>query len=152
MPSEDRPPRKDRLIQTRVPEQLETTLKEEARRRRQSVSQLIRNVLEESFQLVDGLVSDVDQIVSDSAKLARNVGRSARRVVDASRPEAPEPEAGNEDPLSHVSAWNEVVLHKGVHCSICDEEIARGETGYAGLTEEPIGPRPWLCTDCLRGL
>jgi predicted DNA binding CopG/RHH family protein len=39
--------RKDRLIQTRVPRQLASTVKEEARRRRLTVSQLIRNVLEE---------------------------------------------------------------------------------------------------------
>ena len=45
--------RKDRLIQTRVPRDLESTLKREARRRRLTVSHLIRNVLEDAFQLVD---------------------------------------------------------------------------------------------------
>ena len=44
--------RKDRLIQARVPEKLETTLKDEARRQRTTVSQMIRNILEDSFQLV----------------------------------------------------------------------------------------------------
>ena len=146
MSPDDRPPRKDRLIQTRVPRQLETTLKEEARRRRLTVSHLIRNVLEESFQLVDGLVSDVDQIVSDSAKLARNVGRGARRVVEAGRP----PEVDDSgDALAHVYAWNEVVLHKAAECSECRAAIGRGETGYAGLSELPAAPRAWLCSACM---
>jgi hypothetical protein len=173
MPSEDRPPRKDRLIQTRVPKQLETTLKEEARRRRLTVSHLIRNMLEESFQLVDGFVADVDQIVNDSAKLARNVSRGARRVVEAGRPEevdaerpeesedggpgeidtarAEPPERAEED-LSHVYAWNEVVLHQPVVCSVCATEIARGASGHAGLSDEPGKARAWLCSECVREL
>jgi hypothetical protein len=163
MPSEDRPPRKDRLIQTRVPKQLETTLKEEARRRRLTVSHLIRNMLEESFQLVDGFVADVDQIVSDSAKLARNVSRSARRVVEAVRPEdveAGQPgdvDAGQavepaKDDLSHVYAWNEVTLHQSVVCSVCATEIARGASGHAGLSDEPGKARAWLCSECVGAL
>ena len=52
--------RKDRLIQTRVPQNLESTLKDEARKRRLSVSHLIRNVLEDTFNLVDNVVVDLD--------------------------------------------------------------------------------------------
>ena len=110
--------RKDRLIQTRVPEKLETTLKDEARRRRTTVSQMIRNVLEDTFDLVDGVVANVDQIVSDSVELAHQVGRDARKIgqlgQDAFRDLAapcrdPLPDA--EERLSHVQAWNEVVLN-----------------------------------------
>jgi hypothetical protein len=151
MPDEARPPRKDRLIQTRVPRQLETTLKEEARRRRLTVSHLIRNVLEESFQLVDGFVADVDQIVSDSANLARNMSRGARRVVGAGRIAGPQ-EAPPGDDLSHVYAWNEVVLHQQSRCSSCSADLARGATGYAGLSDAPGRPRAWLCPECIENL
>ena len=51
-------PRKDRLIQTRVPRDLEATLRLEARRRRLTVSHLIRSVLEDAFDLVDDVVAD----------------------------------------------------------------------------------------------
>ncbi|HSJ97823.1 MAG TPA: hypothetical protein VLC53_12160, partial [Myxococcota bacterium] len=57
---------KDRVVQTRVPRDLETTLKREARRRRLTVSHLVRNVLEDAFQLVDGVVANVDDLVNDS--------------------------------------------------------------------------------------
>ena len=73
---------KDRLIQTRVPESLESKLKKEAGRRRLSVSHLIRNVLEDTFDLVDGVVADVDTIVQDSLGLAGRVGRDAGRIAD----------------------------------------------------------------------
>jgi len=150
MPSQERPPRKDRLIQTRVPRDLETTLKEEARRRRLTVSHLIRNMLEESFHLVDGFVADVDQIVSDSAKLARNMGRGARRLVDAGRSEETDAEPSGD--LAHVYAWNEVVLHQAAICSSCGSDLARGDSAFAGLSDEPGKPRAWLCPACIRTL
>ena len=84
---ERRPPtrRKDRVIQTRVPRDLASTLEREARRRRLTVSHLIRNVLEDTFQLVDDVVANVDEIVNDSVELARRVGRDARRMASAVR-------------------------------------------------------------------
>ncbi len=76
---------KDRLIQTRVPESLESALKDEARKRRLSVSHLIRNVLEDTFHLVDNVVSEVDNIVHDSVGLARQVRRDAERIALGAR-------------------------------------------------------------------
>jgi hypothetical protein len=137
--------RKDRLIQTRVPRDLEATLKSEARRRRVTVSQLIRNALEDAFDLVDGVVSDVDQLVADSVSLARNVGENARRLADPGRSRS---EDETPDPAK-VYAWNEVVLHRATRCSGCGVEIARGERGYVGLSDEQRGPRAWLCTSCI---
>lgn len=151
MTDREQPPRKDRLIQTRVPRQLESTLKQEARRQRLTVSHLIRNMLEESFQLVDGVVADANKIVSDSVNLARTVSRGAVRVAAASRNEEL-PEAPDGDDLDHVYAWNEVVLHQAASCSRCGAEIARGETGYAGLSDTPARPRAWLCAGCIESL
>jgi hypothetical protein len=82
---DDPAPPKDRVIQTRVGRRLESTLKREARRRRLTVSHLIRNVLEDAFQLVDDVVANVDEIVNDSVELVRRVGHDARRVAGAVR-------------------------------------------------------------------
>jgi hypothetical protein len=145
--------RKDRLIQTRVPEKLETTLKDEARRRRTTVSQMIRNVLEDTFDLVDGVVANVDQIVTDSVELAQKVGRDARKIgqlgQDVIRDLAalcldPLPDA--EEKLSHVQAWNEVVLNQPLPCTKCGAELTRGRKAYTGLSDDPEKPRAWLCT------
>jgi hypothetical protein len=137
--------RKDRLIQTRVPRDLEATLKSEARRRRVSVSHLIRNVLEDAFDLMDGVVADVDQLVSDSVNLARNVGESARKLAAPGRPR---PE-GEELDLAEVYAWNEVVLQRATRCSGCGVEIPRGQRGYVGLSDAPHQPREWRCPACI---
>jgi hypothetical protein len=85
MDSNDRQPRKDRLIQTRVPQNLESTLKDEARKRRLSVSHLIRNVLEDTFNLVDNVVTEVDRVVADSVGMAQTLKRDAQRLAATAR-------------------------------------------------------------------
>jgi hypothetical protein len=147
--------RKDRLIQTRVPEKLETTLKEEARRRRTTVSQIIRHLLEDTFQLVDGVVANVDQIVSDSARLAQHMGRDMRRMsesqpVDDATCGEPLPDAAER--LARVQAWNEVVLNQAVPCTRCGAELPRGGKAYLGLSDEAAAPRAWLCVDAVESL
>jgi len=136
-------PRKDRLIQTRVPRDLESTLKQEARRQGVSVSQLIRNILGSAFDLVEEVVADVDQIVTDSVALAQQVSRGARRIADSARSE------GAADPLGPVEAWNRVVLNREVTCTKCRAEIAKGEEGYAGLRAQAGPIRAWLCSRCI---
>lgn len=153
---------KDRIVQTRVPRDLESTLKREARRRRLTVSHLIRNVLEDAFALVDGVVANVDDLVSDSVELVRRVGNDARRVAgnarDVGRPsagdagrEAGEEEAEEEVP-AHIWAWNRVVLNRGAECSRCRRGMARGSEAYAGLSDDAARPRAWLCADCVARL
>ncbi len=164
--------RKDRLIQTRVPRDLESTLKREARKRRLTVSHMIRNILEDTFQLVDDVVANVDEIVTDSVELARRVGRDARRVADAVREAVVEAPAGegashsadavhdaaapaeseatsdNYAPLAHVYAWNRVTLNRAATCARCTTPLTRGSDGFVGLSDEPNGPRVWLCAAC----
>jgi glutathione S-transferase len=147
-------PRKDRLIQTRVPRYVEETLKREARRRRVTVSQLIRNLVEDAFQLVDGVVADVDQIVSDSVNLARSVGATARRIAGR-RGAAPAPVP--EEDFPHVDAWSEVVLQRPAPCARCGARLPRGGRAFAGLSASAGAAlsasagaaRAWLCPACI---
>jgi hypothetical protein len=151
------PARKDRLIQTRVARDLESTLKREAERRRLSVSHLIRNILEDTFQLVDDVVANVDEIVSDSVELARRVGRDARRMAGAVREAVVENDAthgGAETAaqsaasLEHVYAWNPVVMNRPATCASCASALVRGTHAFMGLSDETDAPRTWLCTKC----
>jgi hypothetical protein len=167
-----RPRPKDRLVQTRVPRDLESTLKREARRRRLTVSHLIRNILEDAFRLVDDVVANVDEIVNDSVDLARRAARAIREEVEPEREEMrrhaedrgddeePEPEAEEPrrakreevDPLGHVYAWNRVVLNRAASCARCGRSIPRGEEGFAGLSDHPFRARAWLCASCAGSL
>jgi hypothetical protein len=144
------PPRKDRLIQTRVPRDLESTLKKEARRQGVTVSQLIRNILGGAFELVEDVVADVDQIVTgvdqivtDSVALAQQVSRGARRIAESAR------SGTATDPLDLVEAWNRVVLNRDVTCTKCRAMMVKGEEGYAGLRGQAGPIRAWLCSRCI---
>ena len=148
--SEPPSPRKDRLIQTRVPRDLESTLKQEARRQGVTVSQLIRNILGSTFDLVenvvadvDQIVTDVDQIVTDSVALAQQVSRGARRIAESAR------SGTAKDPLDLVEAWNRVVLNRDVNCTKCRALMVKGEEGYAGLRGQAGPIRAWLCSHCI---
>jgi hypothetical protein len=144
--SRDDPARKDRLIQTRVPRKLESTLKREARRRGVTVSQLIRNVLSSTFDLVEDVVSDVDQIVNDSVALAQQVSRGARRLAENTRGDAAV------DRLARVEAWNRVVVNREVTCGRCEAEIEKGGEAYAGFGEQPGPIQAWLCNRCIEAI
>lgn len=170
--------RKDRLIQTRVPQDLESTLKDEARKRRLSVSHLIRNVLEDTFNLVDNVVVEVDRVVSDSVEMAKTLQRDAQRLAATARgetahreappavvpevvdpPAAPQAKEARFDsealdrlangPLAHVYAWQELTLNRPAQCARCQVTLARGERAHLGLTEVRDMPKVWLCQSCL---
>jgi hypothetical protein len=132
-------PRKDRLIQTRVDEELETALKNEATRRRLPVSQLVRTILHDTLHLVDGVVDGVDAIVQDSVKLAKRAGADARRLVS--------PRASAD--LSDVYAWNEVIVNQPGACAKCRTALSPGEPAFVGLRDDPSRGRAWLCPVCI---
>jgi len=135
--------RKDRVIQTRVPKDLESTLKEAAERERVSVSHLIRNVLEDTFHLVDN-------IVADSAQLVDTVRRDAARLAASARGDKGT-EAGAPDgdtPWQQVEAWQEVIVNRPCPCAFCGTQLGRGQPALRGLGDGK-GASVWLCPGCL---
>jgi len=152
--------RKDRLIQTRVPEDLESALKAEAHRRRLTVSHLIRNMLEDTFDLVDGVVEDVDQLVGDSMDLAFQVGEDAQKIAKIAKRSADRFRAKREPAeveiapvsLDHVLAWNEVLLNHDAVCARCQAPLAKGSSSFLGLSQDPSKPPAWLCPACASAL
>lgn len=114
--------RKDRLIQTRVDRRLHNVLQEQARKRRMSVSNLVRNLLEDAFGLTD---PDVGPVLEGGVESV------------ATSPS-----------LEHIYAWNAVVLGKTASCSRCAAGINAGDSGLIGLSEDPSADRAWLCASC----
>ncbi len=115
--------RKDRLVQTRVDRRLHNVLQEEARRRRMSVSNMVRGLLEDAFGLADPDVGPV--------------------LDGAGAPVTPEPIS-----LDHIYAWNPVVLGTDATCSRCRAAMGAGDSALIGLSEDPTAARAWLCAAC----
>jgi hypothetical protein len=123
--------KKERVIHTRVSEKLERELRENATQLGVSVSNLVRNVLLNTFGLVEGLVMDGAK-VAHSAK-----GEKRTDEVD-----------GN---AGAVIGWHEVVLNRNALCDTCNDILPRGKTGYVAVTEGS-GKKPVICTACLDSL
>lgn len=146
--------RKDRIIQTRVPKDLESTLKEAAEQQRVSVSHLIRNVLEDTFQLVDSIVNDSASLVEHVTRDARQLAQSARNLTKSDRADklTPARDGGKEAQarLDGVAAWQEVVLNRACACINCGIGLSRGDPAFLGLNGDGDTPPVWLCKDCVQ--
>jgi hypothetical protein len=169
---------KDRLIQTRVPEKLESALKEEAKKRRLTVSHLIRNMLEDTLDLVDTVATGLDDIARSSAGLAEQVARDAGKIASVAResfnrpydvpgtekgrdpgaaqtpgtgdaPRRDSPGASAKPTLDSVLAWNPVVVNRTTQCASCDRELDRGSSAFLGIQVDPTAPPAWLCGPCM---
>jgi hypothetical protein len=129
--------RKDRLIQTRVADDLDHTLREEAKKRRLSVSQLIRNVLEDTFNLVD-------DVMTETAKLAQTVRRDAARIRDSAQGLT----RSSSNPLEKVESWHLVILSGDTRCGRCKADLASGEPASMGVSTDPTFRPLWICQTC----
>ena len=129
---------KDRVLQARIPENLDEELRGRAEQLGLSVSSIVRNVLLNTFDLVEG-------VVSDSAQLAQVVqGREPRTA-------APPPATATDTPASPgVVGWQEAVLNQNGVCEQCNAILVKGERAAVGI---PVQARPaLLCLDCLAAL
>jgi len=138
----------ERVIHTRVPERLEAELKGRAEALGVSVSNLVRNVLNNTFGLVE-------EIVADSARLAETA-RSTFRAPAAPPPAAwPDIAHGGRAPsraaATDVIGWQELILGKNAVCDRCNTILPRGQDAAIAIVDGP-GPRPILCLACLEEL
>lgn len=120
---------KDRVLQARIPEQLDEELRDRAEHLGLSVSTIVRNVLMHTFDLVEG-------VVIDSSQIARALtGREA--VADP-------------DIETTVIGWQEVILNRNGVCEECNAILPVGQRAAIGV---PTGPRATLlCMECLAAL
>lgn len=128
--------RKPKVLQARIPEHLDEELRGRAEQLGLSVSTVVRNVLLNTFNLVE-------DVVSDSARIARAVhGRTAVTQPPATKGAAPE----TAEPAA-ILGWQEVTLNRNGVCEHCNAILTRGSRAAIGV---PTGPRPaLLCQSCL---
>lgn len=131
---------KDRVLQARIPRELDEELREHAEQLGLSVSTVVRNVLLNTFQLVEG-------VVVDSTKLARAFQGHRPRAL----PHAPaEADTVAEEAEADIVGWQEAVLNLNGICDQCNSILHKGERAGVGV---PMQARPvLLCLPCLTAL
>jgi hypothetical protein len=131
---------KDRVLQARIPRHLDEELREQAEQLGISVSTVVRNVLLNTFQLVEG-------VVADSTNVARAFQGRRPRPQPHQLPSPAAAEAGQD---SGVIGWQEAVLNLNGICDQCNTILPRGARAAVGV---PAQPRPVvLCLSCLQSL
>jgi hypothetical protein len=137
----DLPERKERVLHTRVPESLDRHIKRRARNLGMSVSTVVRNVLLNTFGLVES-------IVTDSANIAFSLtGEEAMPHRERVRPGAT-PGAESAPTAPAVLGWQEAVLNLNAVCDQCNVVLRKGAPAAIGVRERP-GPRVIICPGCL---
>jgi hypothetical protein len=129
---------KDRVLQARIPTQLDDELRDRAEQLGLSVSTIVRNTLLHTFNLVEG-------VVSDSAQIGRALqGRAGTAPDQRAAPSAAPADA------SAVVGWQELVLNQNGLCEQCNAILPVGARAAIGV---PVQARPsFLCLTCLAGL
>ncbi len=134
---------KDRVLQARIPEQLDEELRDRAEQLGLSVSTVVRNVLLHTFELVEG-------VVTDSAQLARTIGGRESPPPRPPALDAPNPAPAIPSEETPVIGWQEAVLNMNGICDTCNAILTVGERAGVGV---PVQARPvLLCMDCLTAL
>ena len=137
--------KKKKVIHTRVSEPLEQALKDRAEEMGVSVSNLVRNIMLNTFDLVEGVVADSVR-VADSA-MGHNLTGGRQRATEpaAAAAGAAAPAAGE------VLGWQELVLNLNAICESCNEILPRGARAAIGFMSGP-GKKPIICTACLEAV
>jgi hypothetical protein len=160
--------RKERVLHTRISDQLDESLRAAADEMRVPVSNLVRNVLEDVFTVVETVTENVGEMVSDIMEEADEVrdrlGKRRRRERDVTprreeRPDDPARQAAEreveellqEEPeraeFPNVVGWQQLVLNAEQQCADCGRDLGRGDAAFLAVTQG--GDAPWLCPECL---
>ena len=125
------------MLQARIPEKLDEELRERAEQLGLSVSTVVRNVLLNTFDLVEG-------VVTDTAQLARAFGKQESPVAPISTPNSGVSVLPDE---SAVIGWQEAILNMNGVCENCNAILPKGKSAAFGI---PATARPsFLCLACL---
>ena len=119
--------RKERVLHTRVSEKLDSELREKAAGLGVSVSNLVRNILLNTVELVE-------DIVADGSSIAR---AASKNKASASRP------TGNE-----ILGWQMLTLNRNAICGECNAVLARGKSAAMAVFAHASKP-VFRCAGCL---
>jgi len=142
--------RKERVLHTRISEQLAHDIRQMAEDLRVPVSNLVRNVLEETFSVVESVTDDMGDLLEDVIEQAERASdrihhfQQRRKERETQRREPP----GRPEEFEDIEAWQPVILNAPRRCDGDGREIRRGEQAFIGLTASGLSGT-YLCAPCV---
>lgn len=155
----DRRARKEKVLHTRISEDLADDIRRLADELRVPVSNIVRNVLEEAFSVVEVVTDNVGDLIEDVLgeadaardRIRRRHGRRRRAARGAAAEddiEEAEQVGAPEQGFPDVIGWQSLQLHRAQSCGACGTSIERGEQACAGVTARGVGG-VFLCLACM---
>jgi hypothetical protein len=160
--------RKEKVLHTRVSEPLDEAIRRAAEELRVPVSNLVRNVLEDVFDVVEKVTGNVGDLIEDLGEggygrvrrhRARHLARRFRREFGVERAEDEEEEREVGAPsepakparreFPDVVGWQPLILNGPQPCADCGREVGRGARAFVGLTASGLSGT-WLCPSCMQ--
>lgn len=155
--------RKERVLHTRISDQLAEDIHRVAEDLRIPVSNLVRNVLQDVFSVMEtvtdnvgGLIEDVigqadrtrEQLRRRADRLKQQRGQSASSSVsDGPREtDSAPPEDGE---FGDILAWQPLILNQRRTCAACSGPLKRGDHAVVGLTAAGLSAS-YLCMPCMQ--
>ena len=121
--SRDEHERKDHVLQTRISKSMYQDLVSQARRLRVPVSNLVRNILEDSTRMVENIVDSGLQIAE---VLSGQI---------------------DEQDLSAVLGWQPMIANRSLACAGCGHSIEKSEEAFMSVGA-PGGRTLVICGEC----
>lgn len=118
--------RKDRVLNTRIPEELDREIREQAERLDLSVSEFVRDVLQRTVNLVGNLSGNVENLVNG----IRDDVEEFRQLAD---PAAAVREAAIRSLRRSVVGWQSLRLSRPTRCAVTGKELAAGAAAHIGI-------------------
>ena len=134
--------KKERVLHTRISENLDRELRSKAEELGVSVSKLVRNALSNTIDLVENIVADSARVAGS----ARDIGATWNDEEVGEGNVVPSATGGHE-----IMGWQEVVLNMNAVCVACNAILARGSAGALGLTRSGASAGA-MCLACLSTL
>lgn len=128
---------KDKVLHTRIPGQLDQHLRDRADNLGLSVSSIVRNVLLNTFELVEDVVHDSANIAKSFGATGADISKSLNTTLKNSAP-------------NKVYGWQGMTLNLNAVCHVCNAILPKGSEAGIGIpaSEPPV----IICKKCLNEL
>lgn len=110
---------KEKIINTRVTEELYKKISDKAKKNQTTVSTLLRSLLEDSIDIYSDISTIIDQKIKDLLAEEKIVG------------------------------YQDILVAKDQQCAVCNQVIKSGDKGYLVVTDKGIKGSTIICSNCI---
>lgn len=125
--------RKDRVLNTRISEELDEQLRKTAEEMDVSVSQLVRRALQRTVNMVGNLSGNVEHLVQE-------VVADVQNITNVGKGDIADRDLRNDPSLEKVIGWQIIKSQRRVRCQLTGENIEQGAEAYASVNSDGSAP------------